>query len=124
MNKKIKIIELLNKIANGEKVPRKIKYNAIEFTKSCEGLYSENNDGLNRFADYINCNFSNINDEVEILEDNTEEIEELDEIHTTLFNNLPEDVKINYLRGFIQEDRKIINELVRAVNQIRKEIKQ
>ena len=49
MNKKIKIIDLLNKIANGEEVPKRIKLD----------------------------NFNILNEEVEILEDNTEEIEEL-----------------------------------------------
>jgi len=31
MNKKIKIIELLNKIANGEEVPKEIKVNGLDF---------------------------------------------------------------------------------------------
>ena len=48
-----------------------------------------------------------INTEVEILEDNTEEIEE----YTTIFTESSKDIEV----------REKINELVRAVNKLRKE---
>lgn len=66
--KTIKIIDLLNKIANGEEVPKKIKYRdwLYEFEKDCNDymcqydslLYRENDD-TRQF----------LNDEVEILEE-------------------------------------------------------
>jgi len=78
MNKKIKVIELLNKIANGEEVPKKIKSKDKEFyfqedEASIDYLYrtDKNGNGWLVVQDLA------LNDEVEILEDNTEEIEEL-----------------------------------------------
>ena len=74
MNKKIKIIELLNKIANGEDLPKRIKIQdyVFELSKDYEHYYYNEDVEITHL---INHNFSNLNDEVEILEDNTEEIE-------------------------------------------------
>ena len=103
MNKKIKIIELMQKCANKENIPERIVYKNTVFTlNDCKNYYNEEKD--ERLLDYIIPTFSNINDEVEILEDNTEEIEELPDY--------------NYS---IKENRDKINELVRAVNKLRKE---
>ena len=78
MNKKIKIIELLNKIANGE-YPKKIKYdNQIYEYKNIiqgTGYVTENYDWFN--SDMFVDSKEDLNSYVEILEDNTEEIEEL-----------------------------------------------
>ena len=75
MNKKIKVIELLNKIANGEDLPKRIKIQeyVFELSKDYEHYYYNEDVEITHL---INHNFSNLNDEVEILEDNTEEIEE------------------------------------------------
>ena len=75
MNKKIKLIELLNKIANGEDLPKRIKIQdyVFELSKDYEHYYYNEDVEITHL---INHNFSNLNDEVEILEDNTEEIEE------------------------------------------------
>ena len=73
MNKKIKVIELLNKIANGEEVPNKIEYQ--------EEVYEWDKE-VSKYADYegftleIYTKKIDLHEEVEILEDNTEEIEE------------------------------------------------
>ena len=64
----MKIIDLLNKIANGEEVPKKIKYRdwLYEFEKDCndyfciyDSLLCRENDDVRQF----------LNDEVEILEE-------------------------------------------------------
>ena len=71
---KIKIIDILNKIANGEEVPNKIKIGDIIWTY-------EDNDYINKelATGYIDSNkryllgyynFNVLNDEVEILDDN------------------------------------------------------
>ena len=74
MNKKITIIELLNKIANGEELPKSIKYYGFIWQLH-NGNYVEN--GQRMLEDYLaNGIVESLNDEVEILEDNTEEIEE------------------------------------------------
>ena len=111
MNKKIKIIELLNKIANGEDLPKRIKIQdyVFELSKDYEHYYYNEDVEITHL---INHNFSNLNDEVEILEDNTEEIEELFDYRTGE-NDL-------YNDNFDDMFRKI-NELVKAVNSIRKD---
>ena len=118
MNKKIKMIDLLVKIANGEEVPIEIKFQNIiyVFNKECNQYYERGKgsyfDNKLKFDKTIEWNFYGdyLNEEVEILEDsledNTEEIEELPDY--------------NYS---IKENRDKINELVRVVKQIRKEIK-
>ena len=75
MNKKIKIIELMQKCANKENIPERILYkNTVFVLNNYKNYYNEEIDeGL---LDYILPTFTNLNDYVEILEDNTEEIEE------------------------------------------------
>lgn len=75
---KIRIIDLLNKIANGEEVPKRIKSEDREFwfkedETSIDYLYrtDKNGNGWLVVQDLA------LNDWVEILEDNIEEIEEL-----------------------------------------------
>ena len=116
MNKKIKVIELLNKIANGEEVPKGIKVNGLDFIWKIlddvagyfnieEGHWLEDCISLDSAED--------LNTEVEILEDNTEEIEELF-VYRTGENDL-------YNDNFDDMFRKI-NELVKAVKEIRKDL--
>ena len=128
MNKTIKIIDLLNKIANGEKVPKKIQYKGKIFEYK-EGFYGEGYcKEYARYTEWFKDTISlderkKLNSTVEILEDNTEEIEELKLKYrdTNYFNMLSEEAKVKWLFKYIQEDEDKINELVRAVNQIRKE---
>lgn len=99
MNKKIKIIDLLNKIANEEEVPQEIKINTriFNFCDTCKTYEDE-------YERDLVIKWDELNQEVEILEDNTEEIEELPDY--------------NYS---IKENRDKINELVKAINELRKE---
>ena len=62
----MKIIDLLNKIANGEEVPKEIKYNNINYywCNQCK-IYERIEDGR---KDLYN-DLDNLNDEVEILEE-------------------------------------------------------
>lgn len=99
MNKKIKIIELLLKIAHGE-YPKRFKYNnkIYEYKRTVNGTgyVTENDDWFN--SDIFIDDWENLNEEVEILEDNTEEIEELPDY--------------NYS---IKENRDKINEIIRYI---------
>lgn len=106
MNKKIKIIDLLNKIANGE-YPKKIKYKEKEHEFNSKIQWYADYDGVYEW--FISGN--KLNDEVEILEDNTEEIEELDEEWT-------------YIEGQIEKTwSKSELELVNKINEIIRYIK-
>lgn len=119
MNKKIKIIELLNLIANKEEIPRHIKYEYYQYdwSDNANNYICEDADGerLSMFDDGYICILCNsLNDEVEILEDNTEDIEEL-----------KYDVVDENGRGWYKLDTIAdkVTELIKAVNQIRKDLK-
>ena len=119
---KIRIIELLNKIANGEELPQKILIKDIVWylvKDSDENFtYSQTQDNdWQKYIDYKMALTRNLNeevlildDEVEILEDNTEEIEELKPVKDG----------ISYRYEWSEIPNKI-NELVKAINSIRKE---
>jgi len=72
----MKIIDLLNKIANGEEMPKKI-IGKDSLGKKEEYIYNdfwyihifENPDGEEDYY-YMNRDISNLNDEVEVIEDN------------------------------------------------------
>ena len=120
---KIRIIELLNKIANGEEVPKKIKREyglvyTLNFGHETPTYYDDNDRTL-----WDGYNFNILNEDVEILEDNTEEIEEIKEISDEYFNMLSDESKVKWLKSYIKEDKNKINELVKAVNKLRKENK-
>ena len=111
MSKTIKIIELLNKIANGEEFPKKVKFEDKIYTYYNE-MADYKNEGYFLF-DIISDGYVKdfLNDKVEIIEEqeeiNIQDIEELDES----FNN-----------GFEDENRHKINELVKAVKKLDKNI--
>ena len=115
MNKKIKMIELLNRIVNKEKLPEKIKWGTVNYIlkqDSLDGhLYYEKEQGCTSLVAELKT-MDDLKLEVEILEDNTEEIEELFDYRTGE-NDL-------YNDNFDDMFRKI-NELVKAVNSIRKD---
>lgn len=118
MNKKIKMIELLNKIANGEDLPKEIKFDneVFVYIDKWEQYVTKEEEIplLRRICDY---NYSGLNEEVEILEDNTEEIEELRLIE---INYIFADK--NQIKDEINKNRMAINELARAIKEIRKDL--
>lgn len=70
----MKIIELLNKIANNEEVPKKIKVSCFEFEWRAGGRYYENTTKGNYqtlLQDWLN-NANKLNSEVEIMEEEKE----------------------------------------------------
>ena len=125
MNKKIKMIELLNKIENEEKVPKRIKWGTVNYIlrqNSLDGhLYYEKEQGGTSLVTELKT-MDDLKSEVEILEDNTEEIEEIQEISDEYFNMLSDEAKVKWLKSYIKEDRNKINELVKVVKEIRKDL--
>lgn len=110
--KTMKIIDLLNKIANGEEVPKKIEYQGTEyiFDKSDYKLYKDadllTDDCLTRYINSVM-----LNDRVEIIEDKPSKIEKItmctsgimgydgvENITTELKNKINDVIdKLNYL---------------------------
>ena len=72
----MKVIDLLNKIANGEEVPKRIEYDGIEF-KFIEGAYEDEKG--NDLCYYDNSCRVFLNDEVEIIEEKKKIPEKLDQ---------------------------------------------
>ena len=132
--KTIKIIDLLNKIANGEEVPKKIKYrDCIREYDDEDKDYIARNQGENEF--YLFCNvlsaatgekFKNcLNDEVEIIEEDKEnkiekienKIEKIEKTFSLYFIDSKIDCnskdEIDY---FINELIKKVDEIIDVVN--------
>lgn len=66
---KIKVIDLLNKMANGEEMPQLIKFNGYVYDKlGCE-YYMLNDRDITLFGNILDTNGKYLNDEVEIIED-------------------------------------------------------
>lgn len=102
----MKIIDLLNKIANGEEVPERIKIGTHIFTRfdysKGDGTYIssyQSDDGLYFIQDYSYP--QDLNKEVEIIED--KKIEKIDEL-----NNESDEFKV--LRKKVNE---IIDEIIK-----------
>lgn len=117
MNKEIKVIELLNLLAENKiEKATKIKYGGtiyiVDFPNLC-GIYPEG--GTTKVSEslFSNINILSLNNEVEILEDKEEiDIQGIEEIAETI--NASSNIK---------ETRAVkINELIRAVKQLDKKI--
>ena len=102
----MKVIDLLNKMANDEDYRPTVVFSRVTFTyNTIVGDYENDRDSdYGIFANYVVENI--LNDEVEVIEEN-KEIEELDEMQ--IINARPE----------VNAEK--INELVRAINKINKE---
>ena len=114
MNKKIKVIDLIDKKYHNLELPKNIIINRMKYYYDIGiGTYYDENE------EKMTLDFTNnvLNMEVEILEDNTEEIEELAEWVTR------RDGEVTQQEGKRLEMCYKIDELVKAVNQIRKDLK-
>lgn len=120
MSKIITVIQLLNRTANGEEVPKKVQYNEKEYFYHdySKNYYYINDNEESLFDDTIAfC----ANNEVEILEDNTEELEELDIIKEDSYNILSREEKVKQLKSYIENNRDKINEIIRYIKRKEKD---
>ena len=121
----MKIIELLNKIANNEEVPKKIKVSCYEFEWREGGRYYANitkGNYQSLLQDWLN-NANKLNSEVEIIEDEEEiDIQSIEEVnHYNIVSaikgkteeNIDNELKLNSLA---------INKLTKAVKQLDKKV--
>lgn len=109
----MKVIDLLNKMANGEEVPEKIKVgNIIYIYESWEHFYytdnEEREDLLVRGKDYSTIDFLNWN--VELIEDEID-IDSIEAIKTEAIGDLANETKT------------IVNKILQWAKQTDKEIK-
>ena len=113
MKKTIKIIDLLIKIANGEEVPKKIRYGMTEwfYCDSSKDYFKDNDNTVSFQMTYVsNPNWLNL--EVEIIEED-KKIEKL------TFN----DTDVCCVDGLMKQSLNIknkINEIIDAINELKK----
>ena len=115
----MKIIDLFNKIANGEDVPKKIEYcNKIWIFDKKENDYVEDNRRL--FNYYLSESIiSSLNDEVKIIEDNKiENIDIFDYFTGYDFNGTSKDL-LKHLEHNFEEINSKFNELIDEVNKLK-----
>ena len=118
----MKVIDLLNKMAHGEEVPEKIKVdNIIYIYENWEHFYYTDNEAsedlLERGKYYSTNDFLNWN--VELIEDEPIDIDNIEEAKD-LFEKHNADIDDKLC---IQQNRRLINKLIRCVKQLNKEIK-
>lgn len=113
---KIKMIELLTRIANGEDIPKLIEYKGQRYCWK-EG----NNGGYISNGLYWLCNIHNNFDEPDFLNDEVEIIEEDKEIKELEFNS--KEKYITTIEGTSNKMRNIDVTLATKINELVKEIK-
>ena len=112
--KTIKIIDLLNKIANGEEVPETIRIGALDMYWDGDAYWDE--DGESQFCEVIGSCEYGLNREVEIIEEG-KEIEPLNKIRALRDGNENESMLFFYCSDL---ERKL-QEVIEAVNELKKE---
>ena len=119
MNKIIKVIDLLNKIANGEEVPKKIKYQGVTFTLEEEVYYVPNE--LYSLIDYIKLKERDLNDCAEIIEEDNkiEKLDLYDETHLLLNDYMNYDMAKYKIHKSITEFTYKINEIIDEINSMK-----
>lgn len=122
---KIRVIDLLNKIANGEDVPKKIKWRdkiwdyweGDQDYKSKQGRWFTSNLNDIRTKEFVN-------DTVEIIEEQEEiDIQKLDE-NIKYYNIIGHSENEKMLFNMIQNTANRINKLVQAVKQLDKKMEE
>ena len=115
MNKKIQVIDLLNERARQKPMPYRIKCGGEEYQlQNFRYINMETKRGFGEEFDLELCLFT----EVEILEDNTEEIEEIGEYCDLICMTENEEVLFNMIKVTTRK----VNELVRKINYIERKI--
>ena len=120
MGEVIKVIDLLNMIADGEKLPKKIKYDLDVYTRTDNMNYYTYFDGedyiTHHIMEYLRC--GDLNDDIIILEDeeeiNIQSIEEIDEYNPS---------KHNFV-DIVNNQKETINKLIQAVKQLDNKLKE
>ena len=126
---KIKIIDLLNKIANNEEVPKKIKYkdNVYYLGKNMVDLHTyqtELSNTTRKLSLIIDNEYLNLNDYVEIIEE-TKKIEKLEPVRGSDLSDLTDKDMILRNNALVELCKTLnnmnnkINELIDEINNLK-----
>ena len=115
MAKTIRIIDLLNKIANGEEVPKKIKYKDFEYTYAKEIGWYRRIDDIGSYEEWF-ISKNRLNDTVEIIEEQQDiDIQNIEELPNWITRR---DGEVTQQEGKRLDMAEKINQLVQAVKQL------
>ena len=114
----MKVIDLLNKIANGEEVPKKIKWgaNILIYNKKIRDYNFDDYDEYftDRFFSFFNMDtYDFLNDEVEILDEEDEFID-IEEINNAYYHENQDRINQtfkNAINDLIKNQRLLINKI-------------
>lgn len=110
---KIRIIDLLNMIAEGKKVPKKIKWGEHYLEWFVYEYKAKNELGEPMLSELVGYGARGINDTVEIIEEDNNKIEKL-----KYHNSIPDEEDIKDNKQFIKEILKNENCLMDKINEI------
>ena len=117
MKKTIKIIDLLVKIANGEEVPKKIKFrNALWIYSEENQDYLEYNKDYSDLFGYAFCNLKTldfINDEVEIIDE--EEFEDIKPLVLRTFERTGQAITTDRLEDYCDYNFEMIENTIAKI---------
>ena len=121
----MKVIDLLNKIANGEEVPNKIKTKNdiwIYDDKDCEGIdYRASDDRGYMFEVHTRINKDDLNEEVEIIEED-KKIEKLENLNVNYCRDemFYETLTKEQIALDISTLQKWVNKIIDKLNEVEK----
>lgn len=125
---KLTVIQLLNKIANNEEVPKKIKYNKkiYEYSQK-DNRYHNVQGGLDLSSIFGDYNFNYLNDEIEIIEEKPKKIEEIEKIEIIDDSLISFDDKLQdiFIGGCNAKDIAFAiknNEMINKINELQKAV--
>ena len=121
----MRIIDLLNKIAKGEEVPKKIKWDEEEFTCNKNVIYRNEDDEPLIYN--LLPSGENLNDEIEIIEEvEDKEYEDIEELGTNFtYGNCTDELTTidwqisvisNAINALIRNQKKILEQLKKEGN--------
>ena len=111
----MKVIDLLNKIAKGEEVPRKIKWDEEEFIYGTNRIYRNEDD--EPLVYNLLPSGENLNDEVEVLEEvEDKEYEELEELEIQHIEDTQHLIMKDTINALIRNQKKILEQLNKEGN--------
>ena len=111
---KIRVIDLLNMISKGEKVPKKIKYCGVDYYWT--GFNYENSEADDVLFWVCIYSENHLNDDIEIIEDTPKEDKKIEKLEYWV--EIPYTEKGEYLKQGLQEQAKFNENIYSKINEI------
>lgn len=114
----MKIIDLLVKIANGEDIPKRIRYCSVNYKYDVYDYFNEDEDDGDdvKLSYWIDFDKKNLNDEIEIIEDTPKEDDKITKWGKFVIERDVKECSEKDLRAYISLMMSIQNEIIDKVN--------